>query len=260
MLQDRDFLSVLKRRFRAELQDNPPLFPWETEVKDYPDELWSLNLKTLKLPVALPESVLEKLFTACQTSLQSVSQKGRQLVQAVESLFPETPPQLNDMVGMMLLGAARDEEGGKTWILGQVPESYDTATPQQKLALTLLAADQILFELLSLDLSPDRPQATCRWETEAGTLTLQAEYSSSTASASVELIVDLPCGGTVDMDVMGDGQRQGLHQARPNAGTLRWHIPLEGSESLALQIPIRGTLEHEIPTVNFMLRWTTQVD
>jgi len=213
----------------------------------------------LQLPVALPESVLEKLFHACQASLHQANQKGRQLVAAVESLFPESH-QLNDMVGMMLLGAARDEEGGKTWILGQVPQSYETASPQQQLALTLLAADQILFNLLSLDLSPSCPQSTHAWETELGTLTLQATVTVSPQThPSLELIAVLPCSGTLHLGVpQPDGQRQWSSQSRGEAGTLRWTIPLTPGVQPSVQIPLRVCLDHEIPEVNFMVRWTEQ--
>jgi hypothetical protein len=265
MLQDRHFFSVLKRRLRAELEENPPLFPWETEVQDYPDDLWNLNLKSLQLPVALPESLLEKLFTACQTSLHSVNQKGRQLVQAVESLFPNASLELNDMAGMMLLGAARDEEGGKAWILGQPPESYEAASPQQQMALTLLAADQILFDLLSLDLSPQNPKATSQWETELGTIVLHAAQAKTQHSQDpcLELIVDLPCSGLVQIEVLQEeGQPHWLSQERDNAGTLRWTIPLpqESLNKHSAHIPLRVCLNHNIPTVHFVLRWTDTAD
>lgn len=31
------FQAVLKRRLQNQVQDNPPLFPWETQLVDYPD-------------------------------------------------------------------------------------------------------------------------------------------------------------------------------------------------------------------------------
>ncbi|UBF29401.1 hypothetical protein K9N68_17125 [Kovacikia minuta CCNUW1] len=36
-VQDR-FYSLLKQRLQTEIQQNPPLFPWETEVNDYETE------------------------------------------------------------------------------------------------------------------------------------------------------------------------------------------------------------------------------
>jgi hypothetical protein len=263
MLQDRHFFSVIKRRLRHEFEQNPPLFPWETEVQDYPDDLWNLNLKVVQLPVALPQSVLQQLLAACQASIHTVSQKGRQLVQAVESFFPNDPQQLNDMAGMMLLGAARDEEGGKAWILGQPPESYETASPQQQMALTLLAADQILFDLLSLDVSPHHPQATSHWETEWGTIALQASQSGDATAPSLDLRVDLPCAGVVQIEVLQeDGERHWLSQERDNAGTLEWTMPIAtpSLQKHSAHVPIRVCLENHLPTVHFILRWTDQAD
>ena len=282
MLQDRHFFSVIKRRLRDELEHNPPLFPWETEVQDYPDDLWNLNLKVVQLPVALPQAVLEKLLSACQASIQTVSQKGRQLVQAVESFFPNDPQQLNDMAGMMLLGAARDEEGGKAWILGQPPQSYETASPQQQMALTLLAADQILFDLLSLDLSPHRPQADSHWETEWGTIALEASQSdvlandvlasniaasniaaNNIAALSLDLRVDLPCAGVVQIEVLQeDGERHWLSQECDRAGTVWWTIPIvaQSLRKHSAHVPIRICLQDHIPTVHFILRWTDAAD
>jgi hypothetical protein len=183
-------------------------------------------------------------LSACQASIHTVSQKGRQLVQAVESFFPNDPQQLNDMAGMMLLGAARDEEGGKTWILGQPPQSYETASPQQQMALTLLAADQILFDLLSLDVSPHHLQASSHWETEWGTITL-------------------PCAGVVQIEVLQeDGERRWLSQEQDQAGTVWWTIPI-ATQSLqrhSAHVPIRVSLGDQIPTVPFILRWTDEAD
>ncbi len=37
------FQAVLKRRLQMQIESHPPMFPWETEVSDYPDTL-SLTL------------------------------------------------------------------------------------------------------------------------------------------------------------------------------------------------------------------------
>lgn len=91
-VQDR-FQAVIKRRLRAEIERNPPRFPWETgayrydaEVPDTP--VWMAQLQELNLPIALPELVLTRLFEQCQTVVQSSLREGAKLVQAVESLFP----------------------------------------------------------------------------------------------------------------------------------------------------------------------------
>ena len=258
MVQDR-FYSILKGRLRREFHDRPPLFPWETEIKDYPDDLWNFNLQSLHLPIALPESILEHIFTACQTSLHSLNQKGRQLVQSVEALFPEYPNQLNDLAGMMLLGAARDQASGKAWMLGQeAPENYDVATPQQQMALALLAADQILFNLLSLDLSPHQGQATCRWETTIGTLVLQAEQTLEESGSVVHLSVSLPCAGKVEVQV---GNHR-LSQHRADAGTVSFTIALDAIvlQHQSIAYPLTVYLEESENPLPFLLRWTSETD
>lgn len=256
MVQDR-FYTILKGRLRREFQDRPPLFPWETEIQDYPDDLWNLNLQSLHLPIALPESVLEHIFAACQISLHNLNQKGRQLVQSVEALFPEYPHQLNDLAGMMLLGAARDEESGKAWMLGQeTPDNYDLASPQQQMALALLAADQILFNLLSLDLSPHQLQATCRWETTIGTLVLQADQAES--GSVVELTVSLPSAGTVEVQV---GEHR-LSKNRADAGDIRFTIALNAIvlHQKSAAYPLTVYLEDSENPLPFLLRWTSETD
>ena len=259
MVQDR-FYTILKRRLRKEFQDRPPLFPWETEIQDYPDHLWSLNLQSLNLPIALPESVLERIFAACQNSLHNFNQKGRQLVQAVESLFPEHPAQLNDLAGMMLLGAVRDETGGgKTWMLGQQPpEAYDLASPQQQMALALLAADQILFNLLSLEITPHQLKATCRWQTIVGTLVLQAEQQAHGDQTVIALSVSLPSAGSVEVQV----GNHWLSKNRSDAGRIELTIVLD---SIALNhqsaaYPLTVYLEDSDEPLPFLLRWTAETD
>ena len=249
------FYAVLKRRFRQELEDNLPLLPWETEVQDYPDELWNLHLQSLQLPIVVPDEVLDKIFQACQDRIQSIQQKGRQLVEAVESLFPQYPDQLNDLAGMMLLGAARDDRGDKTWVLGQsLPDSYQEASPQQQMALAVLAADQILFNLLTLELSPHTPEARCQWQTQTGFLKLQAvDQSEAEPTPLILLTVDLPQAGSVRVRT----DNSWLRGDRDSAGNLSLHIPILADQ---LFYPLEVCLDDVAEPLHFSLRWTRDWD
>ena len=159
----------------------------------------------------------------------------------------------------MLLGAARDQASGKAWMLGQeAPENYDVATPQQQMALALLAADQILFNLLSLDLSPHQLQATCRWETTIGTLILQADQKLEESGSAVHLTVSLPSAGKVEVQV-GDHR---LSQNRADAGTVSFTIALDAIvlEHKSTAYPLTIYLEESENPLPFLLRWTSETD
>ncbi|MCJ8280251.1 MAG: PatU, partial [Rivularia sp. ALOHA_DT_140] len=71
------FQAVLKRRLQNQIQDNPPLFPWETQLVDYPDYIdnssmswvpawgWSAQQSKLSLPIPMPEKVFQQLLARC---------------------------------------------------------------------------------------------------------------------------------------------------------------------------------------------------
>lgn len=47
---------LIQKRLDAEIQQNPPLFPWETEVDEYePTESESGNSKHINIPVPSPK-------------------------------------------------------------------------------------------------------------------------------------------------------------------------------------------------------------
>ncbi|MEL6556175.1 MAG: hypothetical protein AAFQ63_22370, partial [Cyanobacteria bacterium J06621_11] len=72
--------SLLKQRLHSEYEKNPPLFPWETEISEYPAEvadpvgvatvviapLWSNHVSALKVPSLLPQPLLDILQTRRQ--------------------------------------------------------------------------------------------------------------------------------------------------------------------------------------------------
>lgn len=189
-VQDR-FQALLKRRLRTEIERNPPRFPWEVGSFDYDSEysdsplsdlvpvsFWTAQLQTLKLPVPVPAHVLRQLFEQCCTVVQSSLQDGAKLVQVVEALFPGHRQNLNQLAGLVLSAAPRSGASSLTSpeqaeALG-FPSHYDVATPTQQMALSLLAAKEIL-NAMTLTLSPSQPKVDRNWLTDEGTLKLEVE-------------------------------------------------------------------------------------
>jgi hypothetical protein len=166
------FQSLLKRRLQSEIERRPPLFPWESELQEYPlgaptvslASPWLAQLRSLKLPTALPEAVLTRLLTRCQTLAQAALQPGVQLVQAVEELFPEQPETMNQIAGLVLAaGPARDGNSSRLQALENAfPAGYEGANPQQQVTLAMLAANEI-FDALTLSVSATAPTTERCW-------------------------------------------------------------------------------------------------
>jgi len=238
-VQDR-FHALLKRRLQSEIQHNPPLFPWETEVHDYetapsvyafsetpapvssqpsterlPVLIWLNQLKTLNLPVSVPEAVLTRLFHRCQDVLQSSLREGAQLVQAVDDLFPEQSEALNYLAGLVIAAPARS--GSMTPIAdsSSYPPSYDAAAPAQQMVLSLLAARDILHAL-TLTLSISQPVVERQWMTELGALTLRAEWVFTGESTALRVMGTLPAAGSLTLQ---GNELQAIAQ-RPTPGAL----------------------------------------
>ncbi len=204
-VQDR-FHSLLKRRIRAELELKPPVFPWETEGYEYDSELvaipervpaWATQLQSLNLPVPMPENVLAQLFRQCQAVMQSSLQEGAKLVKAVELLFPGQDAALNQLAGFVIASPVR---GGaiapplKSAPGASFPINYDSATAPQQMALSLIAAREIM-ESLTLKIST-RNSVQRQWQLAAGMLDLTAEYDVTMKRVRVQ--GQLPTAGKVE--------------------------------------------------------------
>jgi hypothetical protein len=175
-VQDR-FQTIIKRRLRAEIERNPPLFPWETTLLDYEDQptanaCWTAQLQALQLPVAMPEPLMLQIFAECRKLADSSLKQGVKLVRAVENLFPTDLPNLNYWASQVLMEPARSSA---TLSAADLPASYEQASPAQQMVLSLLAAQQVL-EAMTLELSLERPQVERRWLTAAGELMIHAAY------------------------------------------------------------------------------------
>ncbi len=203
------FQSLLKRKLLAEIESHPPLFPWETENSSYESEssdsvinnlvpfqrLWMPQLSNL----GLPKKILVQLLDACSTAMQSHRPEGAKMVQAVSALFPKQFQSLNQMAGIVLLSSpARGTE------LDLPSRDYDTATTQQQMAMSLIAAREIINNL-TINLSPNQPSVERQWQTTVGLVGLEAEYQSAkeegsvSSKASLRVNVRLPKGGSVTL-------------------------------------------------------------
>jgi hypothetical protein len=242
-VQDR-FHSLLKRRLQMEIESKPPIFPWETEGGyDYDAERvatpervtsWTTQLNSLNLPVPMPERVLAHLFSQCQTVMQSSLQEGARLVRAVESLFPGQDAALNQLAGFVLASPVRS--GAIAPPLQNAPGAsfplnYDVATAPQQMALSLIAAREII-ESLTLKVSSQQ-SVQRQWQMTAGTLNLTAEYEA--VQKRVRIQGQLPAAGKVDLK----GQGIQATASRSDAGSFSLELyDLEPNQSCLLDVQL----------------------
>jgi len=239
-VQDR-FYALLRHRLREEIERRPPLYPWETEVREYEDALapelatatvWASQMQVLNLPVPMPEGVLNRLLEQCQSLLQSSLQEGRKLVQAVEALFPGESEALNHLASYVLAAPARS--GVTTPVLEGVPDHYNAATQPQQMLLSLVAAREILNTLV-LSISPAQPVLEREWHTTAGLLTLRAMLLES---GSLRLVAQLPCAGRLKLQ--SSEVEKSAHRA--NAGPVSLELlEVEALHSYSVQVELEQT-------------------
>ncbi|MCU0565823.1 MAG: hypothetical protein MUF49_04430 [Oculatellaceae cyanobacterium Prado106] len=250
-MKDR-FHLLLKRRLRSEIERNPPLFPWETEGYDYdsealpavvaprvPSQPWADQLRALSLPVPMPETVLAQIFAQCQAVVQTSLQEGAKLVRAVESLFPGHDVALNQLAGLVLASPVRSGTSAPARPLSanlsaNFPSHYEQATPAQQMALSLIAAREVI-ESLTIRLSPHSPQAERRWITASGNLLLNVTWDA--AHQQIRVQGQLPCEGS--MVFQHEGMRSQTH--RLDAGQLSVELfNVELNQSYLLEVQFEG--------------------
>ncbi|AFY31374.1 hypothetical protein [Calothrix sp. PCC 7507] len=202
------FQAVLKRRLQIQIQSHPPLFPWETQLTDYPDYVdepslalvpswgWMAQQSKLNLPITLPERVFQQLLEKCQELLTSSLPLGAKLVQVVEDFFPNDTQTLNDLAGLVLRSTYRSSVD--TLTTPNIQSDYSELLERQQMALSLLAAKQLL-ENLTLPLSLTKPVVEREWLTSLGTLTLKVEYQSQNQLRKLCVQGELPAKGTVKL-------------------------------------------------------------
>jgi hypothetical protein len=204
------FQTILKRRLQVEIEQAPPLFPWESELQAYPIAapamvlpMWLTQLQSLRLPTPLPDDILVALLARCQDLAQQALQPGVKLVQAVESLFPDQPQAIDQIAGLVLAGAARDGHSPDFQALkAAFPEGYGGANPHQQVTLAMLAARDI-FDALTLKVSAETPTMSRHWQTSRGLVTLTVSYEPG-AIARLHLAADLPAAGHLAIGSLGE--------------------------------------------------------
>lgn len=244
VVRDR-YLAIVQARLMAEAERRLPLFPWESEVQEYPDSYdepavarvpnpWLAQLRTLGIPAGVPEAVMAHVLERCQAMVGQVTQEGRALVEAVEALFPGEEAQMNRVAGMVLLASVRDGDMMETL----EPIDYEGAPAQRRIALTMLAAHK-LFGSLSLELSAAKPQCDRQWLTAFGLLTLRAVYDRDRQTVALE--ADLPCGGALTLEA--DGGHTVAERSGAGPVAVQWsEARPQGLASLLVSFSVEGDL------------------
>ncbi|GAB4349705.1 MAG: hypothetical protein Fur0042_17210 [Cyanophyceae cyanobacterium] len=262
VVRDR-YLAIMQARLMAEAERRPPLFPWESEVQDYPEVYdepvvaqvpnpWLPQLRTLDIPNNMPEAVLLHVLERCQTLVGQVTQQGRALLEVVDALFPGQEALMNQTAGRLLLatGPGRkslltDKEKAEEEKQRKAREAidYEQVAVEQQIALTMLAA-QRLFGSLELELGTKKPRCDRQWLTAFGVLTLRAVYDRDRAIVALE--GDLPCGGALTLET--DGGSTVAHRTEAGPVALHWtEAHPQGLASLLVTFAVDG----EVPPLRF---------
>lgn len=206
------FQALVKRRLQVQIQDHPPLFPWETQLRDYPDYVdspsvalvpaygWMAQQSKLNIPISLPEKVFRQLLEKCQAMLVSSLPLGAKLVQVVESLFPNDAQALNDLAGMVLRSPYRSVDALEKMPIQE--SDYSDLGERQQMALSLLAAKQLL-ENLTLPISDSNPVVERQWLTSVGAINLKVEYQSQGRVTKLCVMGELPTAGILTLQGNG---------------------------------------------------------
>lgn len=230
-VQDR-FHALLKRRLLMEAEQKPPIFPWEKEAVHYDAEstieaqpvlaaasVWLSQIRHMNLPIPLPEAVMTELLARCQSALFSSLREGAKLVQAVDTLFPGQSQLLNNVAGYVMVSPARSSAAKlqdlATELGEELPKSFEGAIETQQMALSLLAAREILSTLM-LKISTQQPRIEREWMTELGAFTLRMEYTTD----RLRIEAELPCGGSLQFQ----GEESRSLVDRDGAGRLNLEI------------------------------------
>jgi len=258
------FQALIKQRLLSEYENNPPLFPWESEVSEYPAEatdyapaavaatqspLWSAHVSALKVPSLLPAALMNTLFARCQEIVTSPIKQGVRLVRAVEDLFPESADMLEPIANMVLVPAYRSGgaslDADKDVIIQKLANAvggYSSAMPEQQVALSMLAAQEILGAL-TLCVSAARPSEKRSWVTTVGVLELTVGYEHDQLS----VVVVLPDGGQVRL-CDGDVEKQAV-RSQPGSLDLTWAKPAF-EKNYILEVSLQG----EAHALNFVIQ------
>jgi hypothetical protein len=239
------FQAVIKRRLQVEIQNHPPLFPWESQLVDYPEFVeepaialvpawgWLAQQSKLNLPVALPDNIFQQLMEKCQFLLTSSLPMGPKLVQAVESFFPEDYQLINDVAGLVLRTSYRSVDALET--IPNLQKDYSDLQPRQQMALSLMAAKQLL-ENLTLQISLANPVIEQQWQTNAGTLIIRVELQSLGKLMKLCVHSELPTTGVLKLQ--GNGTQAMVSSGNTNKASLELDCqPINHTYTLEVEFP-----------------------
>lgn len=213
-MQER-FQAIIKRRLQDQIKQNPPLFPWETQSVEYPECVeeqllglvpvwgWSVHQSQLNLPIPLPEKVFWQLLEKCQVLLTSSVPLGAKLVQVVESMFPSDAQTINDLAGLVLRTSYRSADS--LTAIPDIESDYFDLLPRQQMALSLMAAKQLL-ENLTLPISSTHPLVERQWLTTVGTLNICVELRSVGKLKKLMVQAELPTPGILQIQGSNTGK------------------------------------------------------
>jgi hypothetical protein len=168
---------------------------------------------------------------------------GSALVEAVAPLFPENADILGAIAEMVLVPAYRSARSDQQKIeqaLASAAIEYDTALLEQKIAISMLVAREIL-SLSTLTISSTQPNCRKERMAELGIVTVNATL---TDSHSLEICCILPCAGTIRVQFK-DVEKQAT-RCTPGSLTVEWQMP-DGSSSCYLEVCLVN--QSELPYV-----------
>lgn len=242
-MQER-FQAILKRRLQDQIAKNPPLFPWETQLGEYPDCVeeqslglvpvwgWTVHQSKLNLPIPLPDQVFWQLLAKCQLLLTSSIPLGAKLVQVVESMFPMDTQSINDLAALVLRSSYRSAD---TLTAPNIESDYFDLLPRQQMALSLMAAKQLL-ENLTLAISLTQPLVERQWLTAVGTLNIRVELRNSGKSRSLTVYGKLPTSGILQLE--DNNSQKFLKSETCEIPIIEWQIDRNQSTyTLAVKFP-----------------------
>jgi hypothetical protein len=223
------FQAVLKRRLQVEIQNHPPLFPWESQLVEYPEFVeepaialvpawgWLAQQSKLNLPVSLPDNIFQQLMDQCQLLLTSSLPLGPKLVQAVESLFPEDYQLINDLAGLVLRTSYRSVDALET--IPNIEKDYSDLQPRQQMALSLA-----------------NPVIEQQWQTNAGTLIIRVELHLLGQVMKLCVHSELPTIGVLKLE--GNGTQAVASSGNGNKASLELDcLPTNQTYTLVVEFP-----------------------
>lgn len=205
-------------------------------------------MSALSVTSLLPERLLDNLFERCQEIARSPIKQGVRLVRAVEDFFPDHSDLLEPIANMVLVPAYRSDRAAQAAVIQDLATAaggYDLALPEQQIALSMLAAQEILGAL-TLCVDTDKPQVDRHWVTAWGVLKLSVSYAAS------QLIVAavLPKGGEVCLSA-GDVEQR-ARRSQPGLLEVVWTNPAV-ERPYSLEVSLVG----EDQPLNFFINVTT---